>query len=275
MILVTGGCGYIGSALLPKLLSKNVLVSDLKVYGQGGHAHYGDFAEIENLGMFDTVIHLAATTNNLDCIADPANCFENNLVKTINFVRKLRKDVRFIFASTSAVYGDQGGRVADLVDKDLAPYAASKLIAEKMIMEHIENSVCLRLGTVWGIAPFMRPHLLVHDMVKQAVREKRITISHPTTLRPFINIDDVGDTILNMTREYVTGIVNLGTERFTKIQLATMIHDFTGCGFHFEDMNIPIQDFTFRTTQLFKYYTSLAIGLQLLIHYYETHPDHP
>ena len=278
-ILITGGCGYIGSALTHRMMNEKVVVADSKLYGQGGHANYGDIDEIKDAKQFDVIIHLAAISNQLDCIKDPGKCFENNLDKTVRLANQARPDVRFIFASSTAIYGDQQGKHTDQDKlKSTFPYPISKYKAEKELRERLNNLAILRLGTVWGLSPFMRPHLLVHELVSQAVYEGKILLSHKNTTRPYVHISDVVDLLINLIDLDWCGKMDVGTETMTKLELAEKIKKQTGCKIVDREINIPTQDFYFKTPS---FYTGNGLHLldeqdiSGLVNYYEIERDHP
>jgi nucleoside-diphosphate-sugar epimerase len=271
-ILVTGGCGYIGAKLTSHMLDPLVQVADVKVYGQGGLANYGDFISVPDLHSFDVVIHLAATTNGIDCGEDQDGCINNNVNKTLKFARECKPDVRFIFASSSAVYGDQGGNVGEPRScNSRSMYGLTKYFCERGLSLILNNLVCVRLGTVWGVSPFMRPHLMVHDMVRSAIEDGCIEVFHGSTRRPFIHVSDAAMILAALIKTDTTGVIDIGTEVVNKYTLADFIRKETGCKIEVGKSPLDIQDFSIHR----KYPgTELRYGIKELIHYYETQPDY-
>src|ERR1700726_2662135 len=217
-VLVTGGGGYGGSNLVPKLLNAGyeVAVLDLYIYGDvfvglnGGSELSQIKGDLRNrddvrkaLAGCDAVIHLACISN------DPSFDLNPELGKSINFdcFRPLvlaSKDAgvkRFIYASSSSVYGikDEPDVTEELPLKPLTDYSKYKAMCEEVLEEEREPgfvAVTLRPATVCGYAPRLRLDLTVNILTNHAINNGRITVFGGDQLRPNIHIEDMTDLYL-------------------------------------------------------------------------------
>jgi nucleoside-diphosphate-sugar epimerase len=211
-VLVLGGAGYLGSALMPKLLEKayKVRLLDSFVYGDGSiagirsHPDFevfkGDVREIHSVvdAMRDceAVIDLAAI------VGDPA-CDENRrLAVEINrAATRMLIDIargcgvrRFLFASSCSVYGAS----QFLMDEFSAPspistYAQTKVDSEKLLLEVASRDfhpTILRLGTLFGLSPRPRFDLVVNLLTARAAATGKITVFNGQQWRPFLHVRD-------------------------------------------------------------------------------------
>ena len=256
-VLVTGGAGYVGSVLVPKLLNAGhqVTVLDLYLYGDGP-AVFGDFsahrqlrqvkgdlrnAEVvsEALKGCDAVIHLACISN------DPSYDLDPELGKSINYdafrplvrMSKAEGVKRFIYASSSSVYGikDEAEVTEDLPLEPLTDYSKFKMMCEEVLEEERTpgfTTLTIRPSTVCGYAPRLRLDLTVNILTAHAVENGRITVFGGTQKRPNIHIEDMTDLYLECLQyedERIDGkIFNAGYENFAVGDIAAMVRDVVG-----------------------------------------------
>jgi nucleoside-diphosphate-sugar epimerase len=228
-ILLIGGAGYIGSALLPKLLAKDykVRLLDLFFYGtepiEGLLSHpnleviHADFRQIdkvvEAMRGVDAVIHLGAIVGDPACALDHELTIEINLMATrmIAEVAKASKVRRFIFASTCSVYGAND----EILDEHsllnpVSLYARSKIASEQVLMNMASGSFApsfLRFGTIYGLSGRARFDLVVNLLTAKALVDGEITISGGDQWRPFLHVDDAALAVLN-TLEAPFALIN-------------------------------------------------------------------
>jgi len=220
-ILVTGGAGYIGSILCPKLINNNynVIVYDSLFYGNTGLAsilnHHnfkliqGDIRDIESLSIaltnVDCVIHLAAISNDPSAELDPEITRQINHLsyKPLLNICKSKGVKRFINSSSIGVYGiNYDNNVTE--DEPLNPiteYAKCKALTEEIVKQAATSeftSVSLRCGTVCGWSPRMRFDLSLNTLTAIALQNKELTILGGDQRRPQIYIEDVADFFVAM-----------------------------------------------------------------------------
>ncbi|HEY1541096.1 MAG TPA: SDR family oxidoreductase [Xanthobacteraceae bacterium] len=214
-VLVTGGAGYVGSNLVPKLLAAGyrVTVLDLCIYGDVLAPHpdlrivKGDLREAADvaaaLTACDAVIHLACISN------DPSFDLDPTLGRSINYdcfrpLVRAAKDAgvrRFVYASSSSVYGIKNTPDVHeaLALEPLTDYSKFKAMCEDVLMAEREPgfvTVILRPATVCGFAPRLRLDLTVNILTNLAINNGRITVFGGNQLRPNLHVEDMTDLYL-------------------------------------------------------------------------------
>lgn len=251
-ILVIGGAGYIGSALLPKLLEKGyrVRLLDLLLYGtepiEGVLNHprleviRADFRAIDKVveairGM-DAVIHLGAIVGDPACALDEELTIEVNLMATrmIAEVAKGSGVNRFIFASTCSVYGASD----EFLDErsalnPVSLYARSKIASERVLSRLADETfspTLLRFGTIYGLSGRTRFDLVVNLLTAKAIVEGRITVSGGDQWRPFVHVDDAALAVFKALEAPLPAVhnevfnVGSNTQNYTISQVGELIH---------------------------------------------------
>lgn len=241
-ILVTGGCGYKGSVLVPKLLERGhfVEVYDNCWFGDHLAPHHAlrvykkDIREIQSLGFHDAIIHLAGIANDPCGELDAKLTWEVNVYATMQLAElAVRSGVKqFIFASSASVYGLKDNRPVVETDS-LAPvsdYNRTKQVAERVLLSYSDRMQIqiVRPATVCGLSPRMRLDTMVNMLTMQAVSTGEITAhcgEHGGGLmRPNIHIQDVTDLYIWMLEHpELTGSYNAGFENISAMDTAMMI----------------------------------------------------
>jgi nucleoside-diphosphate-sugar epimerase len=246
-VLVTGGAGYVGAVLVPKLLDRgyHVRVLDLFLFGQDFLPESpalelirGDIRDQAVLARVlpgvDDVIHLACISN------DPSFELNPTLSKTINFdafepLVRLSKEAgvkRFVYASTSSVYGvsDAPDVTEDHPLVPLTDYNKYKGLCEPILLEYQSpefTTVIIRPATVCGYSPRQRLDLTVNILTNLAVNNGKITIFGGSQKRPNIHIDDIAELyvdLLERPAEQIAGkTFNAAYQNHTVAELGEMV----------------------------------------------------
>jgi nucleoside-diphosphate-sugar epimerase len=254
-VLVTGGAGYVGAVLVPKLLAAGhtVTVLDLYIYGDDAlksvetHPQLvqikGDLrhpAVVEKaLAGCDAVIHLACISNDPSFELNPALGREINYDCFRPFVKAAKKAGvgRFIYASSSSVYGIKEGVsvTEELSLEPLTDYSKYKALCEQVLSEEREpgfTTLILRPATVCGYSPRQRLDVIVNILCNHAVNTGKIKVFGGKQLRPNIHIDDMTDLYcetLQYADEQIDGkIYNACFENHSVLELAEMVKRIVG-----------------------------------------------
>jgi nucleoside-diphosphate-sugar epimerase len=250
---VTGGAGYVGAVLVPKLLQRGyeVRVLDLFLFGRDVLPQsnsdleliQGDIRDEGLLGDVlpgsDAVIHLACISN------DPSFELNPQLSKTINFdafeplvsISKHSGVRRFIYASTSSVYGvsDAPDVTEDHPLVPLTDYNKYKGLCEPLLLKYQSpdfTTVIIRPATVCGYSPRQRLDLTVNILTNLAVNTRKITIFGGSQKRPNIHIDDIADLyvdLLERPAEQIAGkVFNAAYQNHTVSELGEMVRRVVG-----------------------------------------------
>jgi nucleoside-diphosphate-sugar epimerase len=254
-ILVTGGAGYVGSRLVPRLLEAGheVRVFDLYLFGKEGlasvrgndrlsevHGDLRDPTAVEGAMVgIDTVIHLACISN------DPSFELDPDLGKSINYdcfpgLVQMAKDAgvkRFVYASSSSVYGvKQEEHVTEQLRLEpLTDYSKFKAMCEDVLMDMREpgfETLILRPATVCGYAPRLRLDLSVNILTNHAVTNRVIRVFGGKQVRPNIHVEDMCDLYLEtvvLPGEKIDGkVFNAGYYNQTISEIAETVKDQIG-----------------------------------------------
>lgn len=249
-ILVTGGCGYVGSVLVPKLALKYpVTVLDSMLFGNhidnmpnlaviNGDIRDNDMLSSLLRGTTD-VIHLASIANDPCSDLDPSltNAVNRDAVKSLVKIAKESGVRRFINASSSSVYGikEEESVTEDLTLEPITLYARTKAEGEEIVAAATDSdfvTVSVRSATVCGVSPRMRFDVIVNIMTKTAIANGLITVHGGDQYRPNVHIDDITDlyaTLVDIPAEKINGkVYNFGSTNHTVAEIARMVHEETG-----------------------------------------------
>jgi nucleoside-diphosphate-sugar epimerase len=239
-ILVTGGCGYKGSVLVPKLLARGykVRVLDIMWFGNFLEPHpnldivQGDVCNIDSisLGKIDVVIHLSSVANDPCSDLDPKLTWEISALATMQLADKAARIgvKQFIFASSGSVYGikEEEQVTEDLELKPISEYNKTKMVSERVLLsyDHKMKVQIVRPATVCGYSPRMRLDVSVNMLTMQALSKGKITVFGGKQVRPNIHIDDITDVYLHLIdHPDIRGIYNAGFENISILDIAKLV----------------------------------------------------
>jgi nucleoside-diphosphate-sugar epimerase len=256
-VLVTGGAGYVGAVLVPKLLAAGygVRVLDLYLYGEhvldavAAHPRLrqvkGDIRDRALLRRVlpgcDAVVHLACISN------DPSFELDPDLGRSINYeafpdlvdLARASGVARFVYASSSSVYGvrDEPEVTEDLPLTPLTDYSRYKALCEDVLLARRApgfTAVVFRPATVCGFSPRLRLDLTVNILTNHAVHAGAIRVFGGEQVRPNIHIEDVTDLYcqaLAWPAEAIDGrVYNAGEENLSVRAIADRVRAVVGAG---------------------------------------------
>lgn len=252
-VLVIGGGGYIGSALLPKLLDRgyHVRLLDMLLFGDSAIASVADHPNLEVVRAdfrdvqkvleamrgVGSVIHLGAIVGDPACSLDENLTIDVNLCATRMIAERARDQgiQRFIFASTCSVYGacdevlDERSQV-----RPISLYGHTKLASERVLQELANDQfqpTIVRFATIYGLSGRTRFDLVVNVLAAKAKLEGKITVNGGDQWRPFVHVDDAAlavATILDAPLDLVGNeIYNVGSneQNYTIRQIGELVHE--------------------------------------------------
>ncbi len=253
-VAVTGGAGYIGSALVKKLVEDGNQVvsvdslmngdySPLKALGLGDKAalHVGDIRDGKKVEEVfrgsDAIAHLAALPGLVKCRENPEEATSINVYGTHRVLETARRlDIgKVVFCSSAAVYG----KPMELPVKESHPlrplnlYGVTKLAGEKLMGAYFENNgietVSLRFGNVFGVGLHTNYDTVIPKFVRLGIKGEPLTVyGDGTSSRDFVHVMDILQAvILSLKSEGHGGeAYNVGGETMMIGILAEKISDF-------------------------------------------------
>jgi nucleoside-diphosphate-sugar epimerase len=245
-ILVTGGAGYIGSVLTNFLAKLNHSVTVLdnfffkqefiksRLFSNNIKIIHGDVRDDKLLAdavkRNDVIIPLACLVGAPLCDLYPEEALQVNEKSIKNLIKILSKQQIVIFPVSNSGYGI--GKKNELCTEmsklnPISLYGKTKVRAEEIIMGR-ENSIALRLATVFGMSPRMRVDLLVNNFVYQSLLTKNLKIFEGNFKRNYVHIEDVVNVFIYMINnfdKYKNNVFNFGLEdaNLSKLELANKI----------------------------------------------------
>jgi nucleoside-diphosphate-sugar epimerase len=240
-ILLTGGCGYVGTLLTEALLQDDhdVRVVDIQWFGNylPPHPRLDLIKEdICNLDIgwlegIDVILHLANIANDPSVDLDPTLSWEVNVLAAQQLADlALRAGVQqFIYASSGSVYGvkEEKEVTEDLTLVPISTYNKTKMVAERVLLSYSDQMAvhCIRPATVCGLSPRMRLDLSVNMLTIQALVNGRITVFGGAQTRPNIHVRD----LVNVYRHFIhqdlpSGCYNAGFENLSILEIAEYVN---------------------------------------------------
>jgi nucleoside-diphosphate-sugar epimerase len=243
-VLLTGGCGYVGTALTAKLLGSgiDVTVVDAQWFGnflppaRGLRVIAEDVRNTDRIPLdgVDSVIHLANVANDPCAELDSKLSWEVNCLATMRLAdRAARSGVtQFIYASSGSVYGVKSEEqvTEGLSTEPISDYNKTKMVSDRVVLSYSGDMLvqCIRPATVCGVSQRMRLDLSVNLLTMQALTKGEITVLGGDQTRPNIHIHDMVRTYLHFLtagRQH-TGVFNAGFENMSILEIARLVQEF-------------------------------------------------
>jgi len=256
-ILISGGCGFVGTQLINKLINKYKIISiDTKWFGDYLPKNKNllnikdDIGNIEKykINKIDCVIHLASVANDPMALIDKNLSWETsalNTMKLIEYLKKIKTE-RFIYASSGSVYGiKKENKVSENLELNpISIYNKVKMVTERVILSYQKNFdiFIVRPATICGFSKRMRLDLTVNALTFSALHNKVMNIYGGQQVRPNIHIDDMCDLyqFFIKTNKSNAGIYNAGFENLSIIDIAKLIKKKIPCKINIiKDANDP------------------------------------
>lgn len=257
-ILVTGGAGYIGTTLVPKLLNEQhrVTVLDSLLYGGAQllpFFQYKNFefvkGDIRNRGLMknackdkDVVIHLAAIVGFPACRENPDLARSVNVYGTKVLATILSKNQLVLFGSTGSNYGALTDEICteETPLRPLSIYGKTKTAAERHLREKT-TCVAYRFATAFGLSPRLRLDLLINEFTYQAVKQKYLVVYEADFMRTFIHVRDIARSFLfaiENADKMKNQVFNIGSEsmNYSKKDICELIKKKTKAYIHYADV---------------------------------------
>jgi nucleoside-diphosphate-sugar epimerase len=240
-VLVTGGCGYVGTSLTLELLNQGmqVTVVDIMWFGNYLPKHKNlrviqeDIRNADSIPMkgVDAVIHLANIANDPCGELDSKLSWEVNVLATMRLAEAaIRNKVKqFVYASSGSVYGvkDEPEVTEDLSLVPISDYNKTKMVSERVLLSYMDKILvqCVRPATVCGFSPRMRLDLSVNMLTIQALANGKITVLGGNQTRPNIHLKDLISVYLHFLKQgtKISGIYNAGFENLSILEIAKKI----------------------------------------------------
>ena len=245
-ILITGGCGFIGTEITKKLLLNNhkVTIIDNLWFGNNLKKNSNliilkedirNFDKI-NIKKIDSIIHLANIANDPTVELNPNLSWEVNVLASKIVVEHAIKNKikKIIFFSSGSVYGVKKEKrvTEDLKLNPISVYNKTKMIAERVFLSYKDkiNLICLRPATVSGFSDRLRLDLTVNKLTFDAIYKKKIFVDGGDQIRPNANMKDVVRVVeffLFNNKKNKYNIYNMGFENLSILQIANKIQKKT------------------------------------------------
>jgi nucleoside-diphosphate-sugar epimerase len=236
-ILIIGGDGYIGSRLYLDLCKEYEVTSlDLCWFSDPMEGTIKE--DYKNLGKdfyasFDCIILLAGHSSVNMCEGRIENAFNNNVENFLDLISKLGPNQKFIYASSSSVYGNSGSLKVDEKYTDFIPhnhYDITKHVIDLYSPKFDVEYYGLRFGTVNGYSPRTRSDVMINSMIYNAKTNGEIKLYVKDIMRPILGISDLSSSIQKIVKSEKDqrGVYNLASFNKTAEEIAIGISKYTG-----------------------------------------------
>ncbi len=242
-ILVIGGAGYLGSVLVPVLLSEGhtVTVLDNMLYGENSLSFWCshdkfDFYRVDardiaavrpHLAGADAVFPLACLVGAPLCNLNPVDAELLNVRSHVELFKLLSPEQLVINPSTESVYGRQPSGTPLTEESPVAPlvsYGVQKLEVERALADR-PNSISFRMATLFGMSPRMRLDLLINDFTWRATKDRMLVVFEGKAMRTCLHVSDAARAFLHCLSlpRGPHQVFNVGSITLSKLDLCAAI----------------------------------------------------
>ena len=249
--LIIGGKGYIGSHLWSYLLHRGI-------YSE----YYGDrdtdynLLSSEYLQNYEYIILLAGNSSVLSCDGELKSPWNNNVRNFSNLIEKTSNEQKIIYASSSSVYGNKGGKIFNEDDFSLEfvnNYDLTKISLDMIARDKINQGrkiIGFRFGTVNGNSPVIRRDLMINSMVYSALNNGIINVNNKHVSRPILSIRDLSRAMTRVILDkFHSGIYNLASFNSNVNQISNLVKERTNVEIIDKGDYAGIYDFNTDTTK--------------------------
>lgn len=239
-VLITGAGGYIGTELTEFLADRGYLIYALDTFWFKNKIKKNKNIKIikEDIrylsqknfpNNIDTVIHLAAISNDPSAEINPKLSWEVNVLGLLNILNlsEKKKVKKFIFASSGSVYGvKKEKKVTEKLSLvPISEYNKTKMVGEKIVESFKKKmkTILLRPATVCGPSKNLRLDLTINMLTYHAIKDKKINVFGGSQYRPNLTLDDMINIYHFFLKKNLTGTYNVGFENEKVIDIARKI----------------------------------------------------
>jgi len=236
-VLIIGGNGYVGSRLCHdfKDLYDITSLDNTLVKNNPYETIVKDFNDLETefFNQFEVIVLLAGHSSVKMCEGNVEYAFNNNVRNFVNLINKLQPHHKFIYASSSSVYGNVGKKIVTEKYHNFVPHNHYD-VTKHMIDLYADKIPCeyygLRFGTVNGASPVVRKDVMINSMTYNALNDGEVKLFIKDIIRPILGIKDLSKaikTIINSDTDN-RGIYNLASFNDTAENIAYGVSRITG-----------------------------------------------
>ena len=224
-ILLVGGCGYIGTFLYTRLMEAGCSVVVCDTLKRGNplkldliDKDYTELTDIE-LKNYDAVLWFAGHSSVSQSVNDPEGALKNNCLNLYSFAQRLPITTKFIYSSSASLYSRKNSDITTVSSEESLvtipaqnPYDISKFAFDYIAQGFLKNFYGLRMGTVSGYSPNLRPELVFNAMNISANKSGIVLLKNATSNRTILFLDDLWILISQLIFfDYPSGFINAGS----------------------------------------------------------------